>query len=256
MEKKILIIGATGGVGEHSSLKLLEAGNFCILVAHNKKKLNLLKKKILKANIKENKFDLMCCDVTNEEEINKLVHDIKNKYIKINYFISAIGAGKVGSIEEVEINDFKKELNLKLLGNISLMKKIPEISSPKECKVIIVSGMFGKVKNYDFIINCTVNAALNSFLKTIAKEYLGKRIKINIINPGAINTPLWDEIVRDIAKIKGISKGKMENEYIDTLPLKELVTVESIFEIINFMFSEKNKFIIGTEIDLDGGSTL
>ncbi|MFV0498579.1 MAG: SDR family oxidoreductase [Bacilli bacterium] len=253
--KTVLIAGATGAVGEYVAIDKLIQGGYCILLGNSDEKIEHLKKIIKKNKISNNQFSIYKCDLTKDTEFQDLMNKILKNHKKIDQFISSISMGKVGSLNRVEIDDFRDELELKLLSNIKLLKFLPMVANT-ECTAIILSGMFAKVKNYDFIINCTVNAALNNFCKTIAKEYMQNGIKINIVNPGAISSPSWQNIINTLADYENVSPETIEKEYLSAMQSSGLLEPKDISNLIQFLSSDEGNKIIGVELVIDNGSTL
>ena len=91
-------------------------------------------------------------------------------------------------------------------------------------------------------------AALNSLAKTLAVELAGRRIRVNVISPGPIATPIFGKMGMDKETQAQVTAG-----LVNAVPLKRLGTPEEIARSVAFLASEDAAFITGQELVVDGG---
>jgi len=93
-------------------------------------------------------------------------------------------------------------------------------------------------------------AALNSFAKTLSRDLLPRKIRVNVVNPGFVLTPIIEK--------SGVPKEAMEGmlkTIVDQVPVGRAGRVEEITGYVAFLLSDKSTFILGTELSIDGGLT-
>jgi len=91
-------------------------------------------------------------------------------------------------------------------------------------------------------------AAVNSFAKTLSRDLLPRKIRVNVVNPGFVMTPIIEKTGLPKEAIDGMLKG-----IVDTVPVGRVGQVEEITGYVAFLLSDKSTFILGTELSIDGG---
>jgi NAD(P)-dependent dehydrogenase (short-subunit alcohol dehydrogenase family) len=93
-------------------------------------------------------------------------------------------------------------------------------------------------------------AALNSLAKTLSKDLLPRRIRVNTVNPGPVTTPIFDKL-----GLPEDAKAAMEAGFTATVPVGRFGRVREITSYVAFLLSEQSTFVLGTELSIDGGAT-
>jgi len=91
-------------------------------------------------------------------------------------------------------------------------------------------------------------AALNSFTRTAATELAPRKIRVNAVNPGPINTPIFSKTGMNEEQLNGFAAAMQER-----VPLKQFGTPEAIAKLVTFLASDDAWYITGSEINIDGG---
>ena len=97
-------------------------------------------------------------------------------------------------------------------------------------------------------VYAATKAALNSFAKTLSRDLLSRRIRVNVVNPGSITTPIISKTGVSVEVADGFLK-KVAAE----TPIGRVGTVDEITGYVAFLLSDKSTFILGTELTIDGG---
>jgi len=91
-------------------------------------------------------------------------------------------------------------------------------------------------------------AAVNSFAKTLSRDLLPRKIRVNVVNPGPIYTPIFTKTGLPAEALEGIGK-----QVLAEMPVGRIGAVDDITGYVAFLLSEKSTFILGTELTIDGG---
>lgn len=181
---KILITGATSGIGFLTGVTLSNRGHKVIMTTRTDKDLKLLQEKIKKLNLKN--IETYRLDISNSED-KKLIEK-KDFDVLINN--AAIGIG--GSIVDLEISKIKENFEINVFSTIELTKMFcnKKIEQNKNGKIIILSSIAGYLPIEFLGSYSATKAALIAITKALRKELkiLGKKIDINLIIPGAYKT--------------------------------------------------------------------
>ena len=91
-------------------------------------------------------------------------------------------------------------------------------------------------------------AAVNSFAKTLSRDLLLRKIRVNVVNPGPITTPIMSKTGLPVEVLDGIRA-----QLVTGIPVGRMGTVEEVTGYVAFLLSHKSTFILGTELSIDGG---
>lgn len=144
----------------------------------------------------------------------------------------------------------------KLLGTIRLTRAVTaEMVSKRVGRVVVVNGVFSEEPDPLFPINSTVNCGLSGFAKAISRDLGRHGVRVNVVNPGATATPLWDDICRALASRFGISPAEVNQQVQDKIPLGRLASTKDVANAVAFLLSPQASHINGATLNVDGGAT-
>lgn len=260
-----LITGAAGFMGIQHALALLELNVHLVLIDINLDKLKKTKNEILKINPKANIF-IFKCDICNE----KAIILIKKKLIKENIFVKilvnnaaidpkmkSIGKGKSGSIEDYSIKNFRKEIDVNLIGAF-ICTKIFGMEMAKRCQGSIINiasdaGIVApdqsiyhpqenikKLKHFKPASYSISKHGLIGMTKYIATYWGYKKVRCNALAFGAVKKDQSKFLIKNITKRVPLGRLAKETEY---------------RKAILFLASEDSSYMTGQVLVLDGGRT-
>ena len=197
MNKPIAIItGASTGIGQSLSIKLSDK-YFIYLVSRNKEKLQKTAELIKNKN---NQCKMIVADVSRRKSIDLIYSQIKNKQ-DIELLINNAGIAIFNNISNLSIDDWDKQLNTNLRGCFLMTKMIiDDLKSKKSGKIVFINSVAGLNPYKDSTAYVASKHGLKGFSSALREELREYNIKIISVYPGAINTPLWDNIVADDIK--------------------------------------------------------
>ena len=138
-DKVVLITGSTSGIGRQMARQLCEDGATVIInYAHNEEQAKDTEKEF---NEKNYKFDIMKADISNIDDVEKVMNEIKNKYGKLDFLVNNAATDYMESIEEFDIEHFKKEIEVNLIARFVLIQKaIPLLKKSNTPKIINIAS--------------------------------------------------------------------------------------------------------------------
>ncbi len=240
--KTILITGASGGIGNEIAKKFAKNNNNIILV-YNKNKLNIEKMKQKFGNCS---LEIFQCDLTDSEQIQKMVNKIIKTYKKIDYLINCAGISKFQLIQDTTEQDYYEVIDTNLKSVVLLTSAISKhMISEKYGKIINISSIWGVVGASMESLYSASKGAINTLTLSLAKELGPSNITVNAICPGLIDTKMNNNLNRETI-----------NDIIENTPLGRIGKTEDVANLAEFLCSEKADFITGQIITVDGGLTL
>ena len=194
-------------------------------------------------------------DVRKFEDCKKAAESVIADFGKIDVLCSNAGVIRLSKFLDMsdEVRDFQFDVNIK--GTWNCTKAIlPDMIKNKYGKIVIMSSVTGPiVADEGETAYATTKAALWGFTKALAREVANDGITVNAICPGYILTPMAEQVARESnpdnpdTVIKGIAGG---------VPIGRLGNILEIGELAAFLASDESTYITGTQVVIDGGSTL
>jgi 3-oxoacyl-[acyl-carrier protein] reductase len=160
---------------------------------------------------------------------------------KVDILVNNAGWATLERLQDITLNDTKKQFELNVFGPIFLTQKVSAIMS-KGSVIINISSIAAK-GGAGGSIYCATKAAINTLTKCYAAELGEKGIRVNAIAPGAVETDLYIEA----------GLFKREAEIIGQTPLKRLGQPHDISSLALFLASEDSSWITGEVIQISGG---
>ena len=226
--KKALVFGGTSGIGLATCEQLIEKGADVIAISRDPSKAN---------SVKHNKLSFESCDVRVEEEVK----NIFEKHAPFEILVSAATGGSraAGSFLEMDMLGFKSSFD-KLWGYANVVRYgVKNLN--KSGNIVLVSGSPARKPKPGFVAISSAGGAVEAFARAITHELAP--IRINLISPGVIDTPM--------SPLKGKArKDFYKNSTKDNI-IKRAGTANEVAKAI--IFAIENEFITGTTIDIDGG---
>ena len=239
MENKIaLVTGGTSGIGKEIVKELLDKGCFVITCYHNSDE----KAKETKAEFNSDRLLITKCDVSNENDVIKMFDLIKEKFGRLDYLVNNAGTFIDDYIKDFNIDDFKKVLDVNLMGKVMCTKYAYHIMSDGG-SIVNISSHLGVVPCTESPAYCAAAAGIINFTKATALEFADRKIRANSICPAFTPTPL---------SLKGWRKEEIDQKLKDT-PLGRFATPEDTAKLCLFLLSDDANFITGENIWINGG---
>lgn len=242
MKKTVLITGGSRGIGKETAREFAKKGyNIAINYVNNCKAINNLKDEL----VENYDTDVMICkcDVSNEISVQKMVDDIINYYGRIDVLINNAGISNDTLLEDKKVSDFKRVLDVNLVGPFILSREVGKHMLKNKSGVIInVSSTNGIDTYYEYSIDYDASkAALISLTHNLSK-YLAPYVRVNAVAPGWVNTDMNKNLDEDYIK-----------EEIKDIYLKRFAEAKEIAKVIYFLASDDASYITNEVIRVDGG---
>jgi short-subunit dehydrogenase len=242
--KKILITGASSGIGRETASQLAKNNNTLIILA---RRINLLDELKIKYDGKECKIFTFKCDVSNKEEIREVYSETKKIIGHLNLAILNSGISYRANIEHFhsELSELvEKTFSINLMGIIYWIERLlPDFKQERNGIITVVSSLSDSRGFPKSEIYCSSKAALSIFLEGLRNELRPYNIKVLTIKPGFVRTPMTDKndfkmpFLMDASNAaKIIIKGIEKEKRIIQFPLPTVIGAKLIKILPNFIF--------------------
>jgi NAD(P)-dependent dehydrogenase (short-subunit alcohol dehydrogenase family) len=188
MEKQSIAVvtGSSTGIGFETSLLLARNGFYTYATMRDRLKTDKIEKIANKENLP---LEVLSMDVDNDDSVRNAIHKIIDEKKKIDILVNNAGYGLFGALEDISIEEIKKQFETNLFGAIRTIKEVlPTMREQKNGIIINVSSIAGVVGIPAECIYVSTKFALEGLTESISYELQPYGIKVVIIEPGVINT--------------------------------------------------------------------
>ena len=188
MEKQSIAVvtGSSTGIGFETSLLLARNGFYTYATMRDRLKTDKIEKIANKENLP---LEVLSMDVDNDDSVRNAIHKIIDEKKKIDILVNNAGYGLFGALEDISIEEIKKQFETNLFGAIRTIKEVlPTMREQKNGIIINISSIAGVVGIPAECIYVSTKFALEGLTESISYELQPYGIKVVIIEPGVINT--------------------------------------------------------------------
>jgi len=234
--KKILITGATGGIGNSLVEKFTSLGSIVAATGTNEEKLNNLKKKYPEIYIEKFKLD-------EHNKIENFIDSINKNLDGIDILVNNAGITLDNLSIRLTEENWKRVLDINLTASFLLCKHtIKKMLKKKFGRIVNITSIVGHTGNLGQANYAASKAGIVAFSKSLAIEYAKKNININCVSPGFIKTEMTDKI-----------NDEFKQSLINKIPQGELGSGEDVSNCVAFLASDMANYINGETIHVNGG---
>ena len=236
-DKKIIVTGASGGIGNSIVKKLSDHGASILATGTKIEKLEELKSKY--KNISIIKFDI--------SQIDKIEEFIENATTELGGNLDCI-VNNAGTTQDnlairMSLDEWKKVIDLNLTATFLLSKfAIKKMLKNKSGKIVNITSVVGHTGNLGQANYTASKAGIVAMSKSLAIEYAKKNLNINCVSPGFIKTAMTDKI-----------DEKFKEIIISKIPSARLGEPDDVANAVLFLVSDQSNYINGETIHVNGG---
>jgi NAD(P)-dependent dehydrogenase (short-subunit alcohol dehydrogenase family) len=242
-DKKIIITGASSGIGRSCAVVCASLGATLLLFARDEQRLNDTK------SLLDNKDNHTYCilDLQASDLVNETITLFVKHQGKVSGFIHAAGIEKTVPLAFINSQQFKEIFDINFYVGVELAKICSKKSIVHEdgASFIFISSILSKVAKSGTLIYAASKGALNAAVRTLAVELAKKKIRINAVLPSIVITPLVEQLFESLSE-----------EIIEKRESEHLLGFGEPKDVANscaFLLSPASKWITGTEVIVDGG---
>lgn len=245
--KVTIITGGGRNIGRSISLVMAREGAIvCVLdidTKTGKETVNLIENKGGEAYFIES-------DVTNVEQINKIVNEVIKRYGKIDILVNNVGGSTGLTLEDIDEKTFQKNIESNLKSAIFCTKAVmPYMIKQNRGSIVYISSINALLGGFSEVGYASAKSGLHSLVMTLTADYSRHGIRFNVVCPGSIpgNSEVWK--AREKNK-KGMLK-KLSRIY----PLGRFGEPIDVAYAVLFLASDEANWITGIILPVDGGIT-
>ena len=239
LEGKVAVItGGSSGMALASAKLFVEEGAYVFITGRKQEQLDEAVK-LIGRNVTGVRGD-----AANLDDLDRLFDTVKREKGKIDVLFASAGKGEAVPLGEITEQHFDAAFNVNARGTLfTVQKALPLLNDGAS---IIMTGSNASVKGFPgWGVYAASKAALRSFARTWLNELKGRKIRVNLLVPGAIATPMQEEVLTKEAK----------EMFESLIPRGKMGQSEEVATVALFLASDDSSFVNGAELFVDGGMT-
>ncbi len=243
--KVAIITGARRGMGRAHALVLAKAGAKVVVSDISQEECELVVKEIEKNG---GEALAIKCDVSKKEEVDKMIETTVKKWGKIDILVNNAGICQFKSFLEMTEAEWDKTITINLKGYfLCAQAAAKEMVRQKSGVIVNIASVamgqigvgFPNLTHY-----CASKGGIAGMSEAMAIELAPYNIRVNVVSPGAIDTPMIDPIKQDKASMEGI---------LGRVPLRRVGKPEEVANVVLFLASDESSYMTGSIVVVDGG---
>ncbi|MBL6674694.1 MAG: 3-oxoacyl-ACP reductase FabG [Proteobacteria bacterium] len=235
--KKILITGASGGIGSSIADKFLKNKYEMILTSSSEVTLSNLKKKYGKNH------HYYVLNFINPDENNIILKKISEEHQDLDVIVNNAGITDDSLLLRMKTDQWNNVIQANLSSNFTIIKALlPNMIRNKSGNIIGVSSVVATSGNPGQSNYVAAKSGMIGFYKSIALEVASRNINVNVVSPGFIISPMTNKL-----------NDNQKNVILEKIPMKRFGEANEIADLVYFLSSDDSKYITGQNIHINGG---
>jgi NAD(P)-dependent dehydrogenase (short-subunit alcohol dehydrogenase family) len=239
--KIALITGGTSGIGLATAKQFVNEGAYVFITGRREPELAAAVKEIGR-NVSG-----VQGDVSNLADLDRLFEQIRKEKGKLDVVFANAGVAKYAPFGKITEELYDSIFNINVKGLLfTVQKALPLL--PDGASIVLNASIVGSKGLSTNSVYSATKAAVRSFARTWTTDLKDRRIRVNAISPGSIDTPGLSDL------LASSETGEQRKKMISTMvPLGRLGTPDEIAKAVVFLASDDSSYVTGTELFVDGG---
>ncbi|WP_234017090.1 SDR family NAD(P)-dependent oxidoreductase [Nostoc sp. 'Lobaria pulmonaria (5183) cyanobiont'] len=236
--KVAVITGGTSGMALATAKLFVEEGAYVFITGRRQEKVDeavdLIGRNVIGVQ----------GDAANLDDLDRLFDQVKREKGRIDVLFASAGSGESAKLGDITEEHFDAVFGLNTRGTLfAVQKALPLFNDGGS---ILMTGSIASVKGFPtFGVYSASKAALRSFARTWLNELKDRRIRVNVLSPGQIQTPIQEQLF-DAETIR---------QFESLIPRGKMGRPEEIATVALFLASDDSSFVNGVELSVDGGTS-
>jgi len=251
MKTKIAIVtGASSGIGRATAIRLAKDFTGLVLVARNGEELNKTGEIIREIGVEAL---VVPADLRLVESVDRVINETNDKFGRIDALVNIAGAVPQIHLFDMTDEQWNDGAEMKLHGARRLAIKAWPLLKASKGSVIFISGNSAENPKPGFAAVATINAAITALAKSFAEQGIVDGIQVNSVSPGPVMSNRRINFLEKWSTANNLSLEESKDKFLADAHINRYGEPEEIGELIAFLVSPGAKWLLGTDIRMDGG---
>jgi NAD(P)-dependent dehydrogenase (short-subunit alcohol dehydrogenase family) len=240
--KTVLVVGASSGIGLAVARRFAEEGASVICVARTKERLDRVV-----ADLPGTGHLVLPFDAANEAEVDTATTQLKSEKRALHAAILCAGQHSLRPLQLLKASHIDESLAANVRSALLCTRMAAKLSPREGTSIVYLASAAAMIGNIGEAVYAASKGALLSACRSVAVELASKRIRVNVVAPGVVETPMSDRWLSQLAP--------EQREAVRSRHLLGFGRAEDVAAAIAFLASDDARWITGTCLTIDGGLT-
>ncbi len=245
LEGKVAVItGGSSGMGLATAQRFVDEGAYVFINGCRQNEVDSAVKQICKNN---NNVTGVQGDVSNLADLDRLYDTVKQQKGRIDVLFANAGIIELAPLGSITESHFDKIFNINVKGLLfTVQKALPLFQDGGS---IILTASINSSKGFETsTVYSATKAAIRSFARTWTVDLKHRKIRVNAISPGPIDTPIFNSAVQTEEEIEQIKAS-----LVAIIPMGRMGSPDEVAKAVSFLASDDSSYVTGIELFVDGG---
>jgi NAD(P)-dependent dehydrogenase (short-subunit alcohol dehydrogenase family) len=243
LEGKVAVItGGSSGIGFATAQRFISDGAYVFITGRRQNELDAAVKQIGKENVSG-----VQGDVSNLADLDRLYASLKEKKGGVDILFANAGVGELLPLGAITEAHFDRTFGINVKGLLFTVQKALPLFHDGGSIILNASIAASKGIEESSVYNAT-KAAIRSFARTWTVELKQRKIRVNAISPGMIDTPGLNGLAQSQEQIE-----QFKTSFVSTVPLGRMGSPDEVANVVSFLASDDSSYVTGIELFVDGG---
>ena len=239
--KVALVTGGNSGIGLATAKEFKEQGAQVVITGRDQQTLDDARREI------GGDVLALSSDTSSLTDIDKLFATIKEEFGRIDVLFINAGIGKFAPVEAVTEELFDSVMDINFKGAyFTIQKCLPLLND--NGSIVLNASINAYIGMPNSSVYAASKAALITLARTLSAELVGRGIRVNVVSPGPVTTPIFNRVGLPAEALEELAKSIQAQ-----VPMKRFGRPEEIAKTVLFLASNDSSFLLGTELVADGG---
>jgi NAD(P)-dependent dehydrogenase (short-subunit alcohol dehydrogenase family) len=244
LEGKVAVItGGSSGIGLATAQRFVDEGAYVFITGRRQNEVDAAVKQIGK-NVSG-----VQGDVSNLADLDRLYATVKEQKGHIDILFANAGVGELAPLGEITEAQFDKTFGINVKGLLfTVQKALPLFQDGDGGSIILTASVGGSKGNPAHSVYGATKAAIRSFARTWTVDLKHRKIRVNAISPGPIDTLIFNSAVQTEEEIEQIKAS-----LVASVPMGRMGSPDEVAKAVSFLASDDSSYVTGIELFVDGG---
>ena len=243
LEGKVAVItGGNSGIGLATAERFVSEGAYVFINGRRQSELDAAVKKIGKS------ISGVQGDVSNLADLDRLYATVKEQKGRIDILFANAGVGELVPLGEISEAHFDKTFRINVKGVLFTVQKALPLFQDGGGSIILNASIASSKGAEALSVYSATKAAIRSFARTWTVELKHRKIRVNAISPGPIDTPGFNGLAQSEEQIE-----QLKTSIVSAVPMGRMGSPEEVAKAVSFLASDDSSYVTGIELFIDGG---
>ncbi len=250
--KVAIVTGAGRGIGKGVALKFAAEGAALALVARTRAQLDVVAAEITSAG---GRALAVVADVAGQPQTERMAQEIVTAFGRIDVLVNNAGvAGSRMDLVDMPVSNWDTVMDTNLRGAMLCSKAVlPHMTARRSGCIINVSSLQGRNAEWGWAAYGASKWGVIGLTQALARETGKHNIRVNCVVPGLVHNEVVEQYLRNISQRKGLPYEEVLRRFSESHPLRRVVTVGEVADLMVFLASERASAIHGQSISINAG---